>query len=93
VKIVRDSLLYSLIEKERIKVNTFHHQAVNDISADVRVSATASDGIVEAIEMKDHKFALGVQWHPENMVVSEDSSSINIYKGFIKACKYSMEKV
>ncbi len=49
---------------ERPVVNSTHHQAVRD-PAQLRVSATAPDGIIEAIEVPNHPFALGVQWHPE----------------------------
>ena len=48
-------------------VNSFHHQAVNAPGKEVAVSARAQDGTIEAIELKGHPFAVGVQWHPECM--------------------------
>ena len=48
-------------------VNSFHHQAVNSPGQHVLVSARAQDGTIEAVEVKDHPFAIGVQWHPECM--------------------------
>lgn len=48
-------------------VNSFHHQAVNAPGKDVLISARAQDGTIEAIELANHPFALGVQWHPECM--------------------------
>ena len=48
-------------------VNSFHHQAVNTPGRGVSVTARASDGTIEAIEIADHPFAAGVQWHPEFM--------------------------
>lgn len=51
----------------RLLVNSFHHQAVNLPGKDVRVSARSGDGVIEAVEVKDHPFAVGVQWHPECM--------------------------
>jgi len=48
-----------------IYVNSFHHQAVSDCGKRFRVTATAPDGIIEAIESNEHKSILGVQWHPE----------------------------
>ena len=48
-------------------VNSFHHQAVNTPGRGVSVTARASDGTIEAIEIADHPFAAGVQWHPECM--------------------------
>ena len=46
-------------------VNSFHHQAVSDPGPRFRVSATAPDGVIEAIESNEYKSILGVQWHPE----------------------------
>ncbi len=48
-------------------VNSFHHQAVSEPGEHLRVSATAPDGIIEAVESMEHKPVLGVQWHPECM--------------------------
>jgi putative glutamine amidotransferase len=48
-------------------VNSLHHQALADVGAGVRVCARARDGVVEAIELESHPFALGVQWHPEKL--------------------------
>ena len=48
-------------------VNSFHHQAVSDPGSRFRTVATASDGVVEAIESTEFKSVLGVQWHPECM--------------------------
>ena len=47
-------------------VNSRHHQAVKSVAAGFRVSATAPDGVIEAIEDPSGAFCLGVQWHPEN---------------------------
>lgn len=49
----------------RAFVNSFHHQAVADPGPCFRVSATAPDSIIEAIESNEYKSILGVQWHPE----------------------------
>lgn len=48
-------------------VNSFHHQAVSDPGSRFRTVATASDGVIEAIESTEFKSVLGVQWHPECM--------------------------
>jgi putative glutamine amidotransferase len=67
VEILRNSLLYRLFGTTSVKVNTFHHQAVKDVAPGFIVSAKAKDGVVEAIESTKHPFAVGVQWHPENL--------------------------
>lgn len=66
IRTERGSLLRRYIGS-RIFVNSYHHQAVNNPGAGVRISARASDGTIEGIELEDHPFALGVQWHPECM--------------------------
>lgn len=52
-------------EKIKIFVNTLHHQAVDNVGERFRVTATAPDGTIEAMESTEHKAILGVQWHPE----------------------------
>jgi putative glutamine amidotransferase len=59
------SLLYRIIRMEIIRVNSFHHQAVKTAGTGVRISARSRDHVIEAMEIPDHPFALGVQWHPE----------------------------
>ena len=66
VKIVEDSILYSLYGEEKIYVNSFHHQAVKDPGSKFRVVAKSSDGIIEAMESSEFKPVIGVQWHPES---------------------------
>jgi putative glutamine amidotransferase len=50
----------------RVSVNSRHHQSVRAVAPGFVVSATAPDGVIEAIEKPDARFCLGVQWHPEN---------------------------
>lgn len=49
----------------RLSCVSAHHQAVTDPGPGWRVSARDDDGLVEAIESRTHRFAVGVQWHPE----------------------------
>lgn len=51
----------------KLRVNTFHHQAVKAAPPGFVETAWAPDGVNEAIEHVSHPFALGVQWHPEAM--------------------------
>lgn len=49
-------------------VNSMHHQAIADVAPGLRVTATAPDGVIEAVEWAgDEWWALGVQWHPEEL--------------------------
>lgn len=65
VDITEGSLLYNLYNRERIAVNSFHHQAVSDPGGHFRVTAVAPDGVIEAVESSEFKPVMGVQWHPE----------------------------
>ncbi len=81
-----DNLLADVYPERKIKVNSFHHQAVKEVPAECQVSAWSTDGIVEAIELPSSasNFFLGVQWHPETL---EDQSSKIIFKAFVESCQ------
>ena len=63
----RDSIVASCFpESASNVVNSYHHQAISILGRDLRVTATALDGVVEAIEGKDTPgYVVGVQFHPE----------------------------
>jgi putative glutamine amidotransferase len=65
-------------------VNSAHHQAVATPGAGAVVNALAPDGVVEGVESTAHRFALGVQWHPEYAV---DPADPLIFQAFIQACR------
>jgi putative glutamine amidotransferase len=83
VNIVKDTLLNKIVGVESMDVNTAHHQAVAKPAPGVIVNATASDGVIEGIELSSHPFCLGVQWHPEYDVSPADKK---IFEAFLKAC-------
>ena len=65
VAITAGSLLNRIVKRSRMQVNSSHHQSVKAVGRALVTSATAPDGIVEAIEHPTHRFFLGLQWHPE----------------------------
>ncbi|MBX8800312.1 gamma-glutamyl-gamma-aminobutyrate hydrolase family protein [Ochrobactrum sp. MR28] len=65
IVIEQDSLLAKLVGTTGQHVNSSHHQSVRTVKAPMRVTATAEDGVIEAIEHTGKSFAIGVQWHPE----------------------------
>lgn len=92
VVIARDTLLFRVIGKEEIWVNSFHHQAVRDAAPGMRVSAFATDGLNEAIEHPDLPFFLGVQWHPERYF-ARDETAMALFAAFAAAAKeYAAKK-
>ncbi len=50
------------------RVNSFHHQSIRKVGQGLRITATAPDGVIEAVESTQHRFVLGIQWHPELMI-------------------------
>lgn len=66
VEIEEESHLARLIGQPILGVNSRHHQSVKAVAPGLAVAARAPDGVIEAIELPGHPFALGVQWHPEN---------------------------
>ena len=66
-------------------VNSRHHQAPKDLGEGLIVSATAPDGIIEAIEDPGRRFCLGVQWHPENFWRTGEFR--NLFEGFVEASR------
>ncbi len=65
VSILRGSRLARILRRRRASVVSHHHQAVARPGRGLRVAALAPDGLPEAIEGRDGRFVLGVQWHPE----------------------------
>ena len=68
VKIDKTSILYSAFGKEKLMVNSYHHQAVKKIPSTLKPTAfSPNDGTIEAIESTGNNFIMGIQWHPERM--------------------------
>lgn len=70
----------------QIAVNSAHHQAVRRPAASLCISASAPDGIIEALEQPDYPFLLGVQWHPELLVHSQPHARA-LFSAFVNACR------
>lgn len=85
ISIEKGTKLFDVVGEERIAVNSFHHQVVNEPGKDMIVSAKADDGVIEAIEHKDAKFVVAVQWHPEMMHASNEHM-LDLFKALISHC-------
>ena len=70
-------------EGDDCPVNSRHHQAVKQLGEGLVSTATAPDGVIEAIEDPSRRFCLGVQWHPENFYRTGEFRPL--FEGFIKA--------
>ena len=78
INIETETKLYEIINEQNIKVNSIHHQAINKLGSDLKITAKSPDGVVEGIELTNNWDAIGIQWHPENML--EDSVSIKLFQ-------------
>lgn len=84
VNVLKDSFLYEILKKEKMKVNSRHKYHVPN-KLKFLASAYSEDGLIEAVEYKNNKFALGIQWHPETMI-EYDNDAFKIFEAFIKSC-------
>jgi putative glutamine amidotransferase len=74
-----------LVEGDACQVNSRHHQAVAHAAPGFEVTATAPDGVIEAMEHPEARFCVGVQWHPENFWRTGEFRSL--FEGLMEACK------
>lgn len=77
------SLLHQLFHTDRLPVNSFHHQAVKEPAPGFRVTARATDGVIEGIESTTYHSMLGVQWHPECFILENDESMLPLFRWLI----------
>lgn len=91
VDIKENTLLYNIFKKETVAVNSLHHQAVEKIGENLTVCAVSEDGFAEALELNNHPFCVGVQWHPEHLS-KKDPLQQKLFDDFIKKCISQKEK-
>ena len=84
VIITPNTPLFDLLKQNKISVNSYHHQAVKNISDRLIIMAKATDGIIEAVYCPDRRFLWAVQWHPE-FSHEKDENSKRIFRSFIEA--------
>ena len=65
VRVLDGSEFGAIVRKNAFKVNSLHHQAIDDLGASMKAVAWDDDDFIQAIEYSDHRFMMGVQWHPE----------------------------
>jgi membrane dipeptidase len=80
VTITKGSVLESILGKNSLTVNSFHHQGVKSIAPGMRIVAYASDSIPEAFEGWPNRPVMGVQWHPEQMTIGGDSTMLKLFR-------------
>ncbi|MBI3637521.1 MAG: gamma-glutamyl-gamma-aminobutyrate hydrolase family protein [Candidatus Rokubacteria bacterium] len=85
VKVEAGSALGDVLGRLDIAVNSMHHQAIDRLGRGLRAVAWAPDGIIEGIEFVERRgFALGVQWHPEDLA-AHDPAAANLFAALVRA--------
>jgi putative glutamine amidotransferase len=84
VDVCPGSCLAHYLAKPQTQVNSLHHQGIRRLAPELAVAAVAPDGLIEAVEAPGHPFALGVQWHPENLI-HDDPSMLALFRGLVEA--------
>ena len=79
-------LAEALGQSDCVRTNSRHHQAVDDIGQGLQVSARASDGVIEGIERPRSSWVVGVQWHPEDLTVSQPEQ-LRLFQRFVRVCR------
>jgi len=80
-----ERLMQDRLDGDTLPVNSRHHQAVKAVGEGLVVSATAPDGVVEAVEDPEKRFCVGVQWHPENFYRTGEFREL--FEAFIAAAR------
>jgi putative glutamine amidotransferase len=84
------SHLFDMVGKENGEVNSAHHQGADSIGNGLRISASSTDGIIEALEWEQQEgksFLMLVQWHPERMIDQQSPFTKNIKQAFLESIK------
>ena len=85
VSLTSGSVLHDIFQADEVPVNSLHHQGIARVGEGLKPIAFAPDGLVEGLAVKDEKFAVGVQWHPE--CLPEDAKMEALFQAFIAACQ------
>lgn len=85
VRIAPDSLLARLLGAELCRVNAIHHQSVDRLGDGLRVVARDDWNIVQAIEGDGPRFLVGVQWHPEFLILNRGQR--NLFRALVRAAR------
>lgn len=82
VKVAKGTLLAGIAGSDVLRVNSMHHQAVQNLAPGLAASGFAPGGLIEAVEMPGYPFLLGVQWHPEYLW-ERDEAARGIFERFV----------
>ncbi len=78
--------ILGLSDDTRLPVNSLHHQGIKEIAQGLIPTAHAPDQLVEALELGDHPFVLGVQWHPEELALN-DPTMLRLFQALVEVAQ------
>ncbi len=86
VTILKQTPLYDLLRVDTLGVNSYHHQAIKELSPQLAPMAISEDGLIESVYMPGEKFLWATQWHPEFSWKSDEASR-KIFRAFVQTCE------
>jgi len=92
VRILAGSRVAAALGRDRVTVNSFHHQAVRDLAPGLLASGWTEDGLIEAVETPDGEpWLLGVQWHPEEMHADARAPEHGLFRALVERAAGSVD--
>ncbi len=86
VTLQRGSKLQKVFGSSTLEVNSFHHQGIALLGKGLVATALCDDGFIEAIEQKGDVWCVGVQWHPEAMMMAS-KGMLPLFSAFVEASR------
>jgi putative glutamine amidotransferase len=83
IRVKPETKLAEILGENEVEVNSLHHQAVEQLAADLIPTAYSPDGLIEGFELPGHPFGLAVQWHPEWLTAHKPMRTL--FAAFIEA--------
>jgi putative glutamine amidotransferase len=99
LRVEQGTKLASVLKKERAADTSLHHQGIRQLAPELSATAFTPDGLIEGVEIVGHPFAVGVQWHPEDLI-HDDVAMLALFQGLMmesarahagqKGCMYAI---
>lgn len=91
LSIVPESRLHEILGEQTHSPASWHHQAIRQLAPGLLPVARAADGTIEAVELPDHPWLIGVQWHPE-ITAGDDPAQQRLFDAFVAAARTYREQ-
>ena len=86
VRVLPSTPLREIAGQDVIRVNSFHHEAIDRLGEGLAPMGVSPDGLIEAVWMPERRFVWGVQWHPEYLWPT-DAAAAGLFRAFVDACR------